>query len=117
MLSVLIATEVFVCLFLGLCSEKSWKYIFFLYLYLSIFPPLNWKMPSENVKTGHEPLLVTLLLVLLELKYINFRNMELVRIGQMLSHFISQTSTVIANIYSTLTMWQAKCFTCIYYFH
>lgn len=48
-------------------------------MYLSIFPTLNWKMPPENVKTGAEPLLVTLLLALLELKYINFRNMELLR--------------------------------------
>ena len=36
-------------------------------------------MPPENVKTGSKSLLVTLLLTLLELKHVNFRNMELLR--------------------------------------
>lgn len=36
-------------------------------------------MPPENVKTVYKWLIVTLLLTLLELKHMNFRNMELVR--------------------------------------
>lgn len=62
--------------------EELWKYIFFIFIstYLSVFfSSLNWEVPPENVKTGSKPLLVTLLLTLLELKYINLRNIELIR--------------------------------------
>lgn len=63
-----------------LCSGKSYEiYFFYIHIYVSNYISLNCKVPPENIKTGPKSLLVTLLVILLELKYINLRYTQLVR--------------------------------------